>query len=99
MPKKSSKTSANRSSILGTKNNFQSPTHTLKIDLTSKNKEKISIPPIANGKGMLGPCSRYLKLKNSKGSTKHFTFLKFYHRGFTDHGLGISAEVTYGGAN
>ena len=45
---KSSKALGSRSSVSETKKKFQNPTPRRKIDLTSKNKEKISIPPIAN---------------------------------------------------
>ena len=53
-PKKSCKSSASRPSVSGTKNVFQSPTPRLEVDLTFKNKENNSIPPISDAKGILG---------------------------------------------
>ena len=59
--KMNSKTLGSRLSVSGSKKNFQNPTPRLKIDLTSKNKEKISIPPISDAKGLLGPRPTHLK--------------------------------------
>ena len=61
--KKNIKTLGSGPSVSGFKKNLQNPTPRLKIDLTSKNKEKISIPAISNAKGLLGPGPTHLKLK------------------------------------
>ena len=84
--KKNLKTLGSGPSVSGFKRNLQNPTPRLKIDLTSKNKEKISIPPISDTKGLLCPGPSHLKLKSSKGPcTKHFNFHKCYHCGLKDH--------------
>jgi len=64
--KKNLKTLGSGPLVLGSKNNFRNPTPRLKIDLTSKNKENISILPISDAKRILGPGPTHLKLKCSK---------------------------------
>jgi len=53
-------------SVSWTKQHLQKSTATLKIDLISKKKDKISIPPVSDAKGLLGPRPAHLKLKSSK---------------------------------
>ena len=66
--------------VPGTKQHLQKSTPRLKIDLTSKNKEKTSIPPVSDAKGLLGPGPSNLKLKSSKSpDAKHFNYRKCYH--------------------
>ena len=84
--KKDTKILGNGLSVSRTKKHLQKSTPRLKIDLTSKNKEKIPIPPISNAKGILGPGPADLKLKSFKSpDAKHFNYRKCYHCGLNDH--------------
>ena len=54
--------------------------------MTSKNKEKISIPPISDAKGLLGPGPANIKLKNFKNpDATHFVYRKCCHCGLNYH--------------
>ena len=84
--KKDTKILGNSLSVSEIKKHLQKSTPRLKIDQTSKNKEKISIPPISNAKGLLGPGPADLKLKSFKSlDAKHFVYRKCYHCGLNDN--------------
>ena len=56
------------------------------INLLSENKEKIVIPPISKGKGLLGPGPGHLRLKKPKGTdAKDFNFCNCRHYGLNTH--------------
>ena len=77
--KKNLKTLLSGPSLSRSKKNSQNPIPRLKIKLTSKNKEKLSFPPISDAKGLLGPGPTQLKLKFSKGpDAKHINYRKCY---------------------
>ena len=68
------------------KKHLQKSTPRLKIDLIIKNKEKISIPPTSDAKGLLGPGPADLKMINFKSpDAKHLIYRKCYHCGLNDH--------------
>ncbi|KAJ9547054.1 hypothetical protein OSB04_019597 [Centaurea solstitialis] len=75
-------------SVSGTKSFSQNPSPRLKIDLVDlkqKTKEKKSIPPLSNAKGILGTGPAHLKFKDFLDPTKRFLYRKCYHYGLNDH--------------
>ena len=83
---KKTKPLGNGSSVSGKKQVSQTPAPRLKINLISENKKKIVIPPISNGKGLLGPRPAHLKLKKLKGpDDKNFNFRNCRQCGLNTH--------------
>ncbi|KAJ9556279.1 hypothetical protein OSB04_010893 [Centaurea solstitialis] len=84
-PKPKNKVLGGGPSVSGKKSFSQSPAPRLKIDLKQKTKEKKSIPPLSNAKGILGTGPAHLKFKDFLDPTKRFLYRKCYHCGFNDH--------------
>ena len=83
---KKTKPLCNGPSVSRKKQISQTPDPKLKINPISENKEKIVIPPISNGKGLLGPEPAHLKLKKLKGpDAKNFNFGNCSHCGLNTH--------------
>ena len=84
--KKTKKPLGNGPIVSGKKEIFQNPGPRLKIELRTTKKEKIVIPPISNGKGLLGPGPAHLWLKKPKGlDAKHSNFCNCRHCGLNTH--------------
>ena len=72
-------------SASGKKPLFQNPVPKLRVDFTSKNEE-MTIPPISEAKGLLGPGPAHLRLKKPKGpEEKHFSYRKCHFCGLKTH--------------